>query len=387
MIRVALVGEYPMDENRIVGGPQSVFVNLVEGLKEHRELELHVVSCRKEISETVRIAKDRVFHSFLPHPHLPMELAYPLLKRRIKKEIRRIGPDLVHAQQFLPVFGPICLDSGLPTVATAHNVPGTEPRFAPNLFRGLRLDLHEKWNGRKFLPGIRHVISISEYVRQGMAGRTKAKFHPVDNPVCEPFFTVPGHSSPPHRLLFVGMFKPIKRPDMAIRVLARARKRVPDLTLLMAGSSPYPRYQAGLAKWISGHDLQDAVTMPGQLDERRLLQEYRDAGILVLTSNLETAPMCVLQAMAAARPVVATAVGGVPYIIEDGKNGILVDPGDEEGLAEAVVRLLRDEAHYHAISHGARETARNRFRNNVVARKMMDVYTQVLADEPVVIPP
>jgi len=67
-MRVALAGHYPLDPNKISGGPQAVFAYLVEGLRQVEGLDLHVVSAHKQITETTRFQRDKVTFHFLPHP-------------------------------------------------------------------------------------------------------------------------------------------------------------------------------------------------------------------------------------------------------------------------------------------------------------------------------
>ena len=75
---------------------------------------------------------------------------------------------------------------------------------------------------------------------------------------------------------------------------------------------------------------------------RDLERVYADAWVVALTSRNEGSPVSLIEAMAAERPVVATRVGGVPDLVEDGVTGCLVAPGDPEALAEALVALLQD---------------------------------------------
>ena len=73
-------------------------------------------------------------------------------------------------------------------------------------------------------------------------------------------------------------------------------------------------------------------------------QALEECQILVLPSQAEVSPMIVQEAMAAGKPVVATAVGGVPYLVEDGGSGILVPYGDAEELAQALEKLLTNSS-------------------------------------------
>ena len=203
-MRIALVGEYPVDPKKISGGPQSVFVYLLEGLKEIEGIELHVISCLKQVTEESSVRRENVEFTYLPHPRLPFEVAYPILKRRVHRTLLRIRPDLVHAQQLLPVFAPFCMRAGCPTVATAHAVPGTEQSFELNVVHRVRRRMHEEATGRTLLPRIRHIICINEHIRKGLEHRTGAAFYPVDNPVSQAFFDLPSTESIRNRLLYVG---------------------------------------------------------------------------------------------------------------------------------------------------------------------------------------
>ena len=80
----------------------------------------------------------------------------------------------------------------------------------------------------------------------------------------------------------------------------------------------------------------------GFVSHDELERLYDRAAVVVLPSYREGLPLCVLEAMAHGRPVVATAVGGIPQLVEDGRTGLLVEPGDAEALRSALERLLSD---------------------------------------------
>jgi glycosyltransferase involved in cell wall biosynthesis len=88
---------------------------------------------------------------------------------------------------------------------------------------------------------------------------------------------------------------------------------------------------------------------------------YAGFDALALTSVNEGTPVAVIEAMAAGLPVVATAVGGVPDVVTDGRDGLLVAPGDEEAMAQAMLRLLRRADERRALGTAAREVVRARF--------------------------
>jgi glycosyltransferase involved in cell wall biosynthesis len=106
---------------------------------------------------------------------------------------------------------------------------------------------------------------------------------------------------------------------------------------------------------------------------------YADADIVALTSRSEGTPVSILEAMAAGRPVVATRVGGIPDLVEHERTGLLVPPGDEGALAEALERLLLRPEERDAMGAAAREVARRRFDVEKAALELDAFYRRLLA--------
>jgi glycosyltransferase involved in cell wall biosynthesis len=108
-----------------------------------------------------------------------------------------------------------------------------------------------------------------------------------------------------------------------------------------------------------------------------MLDEYRRAAVFVLPSAQETSPMVIAEAMAAGVPVVATRVGGVPYLVEDGRTGFFVEVGDIDGLAQRVGDLLGDERTRRSFAAAARSRA-EQFRTAAVAARVRTVYEEAV---------
>jgi glycosyltransferase involved in cell wall biosynthesis len=144
----------------------------------------------------------------------------------------------------------------------------------------------------------------------------------------------------PEEAPLVGMIaclKPQKRPVDFVRVAARVYREEPAAQFFLAGDGELrPRVEAAIARL----GLDGIFHLLGwRRDVRRLLGA---ADVLVLTSLFEGLPRVSLQAMAAGRPMVATAVDGTPEAVVDGRTGFLFEPGDVEGCARHVLRLIRD---------------------------------------------
>jgi glycosyltransferase involved in cell wall biosynthesis len=126
--------------------------------------------------------------------------------------------------------------------------------------------------------------------------------------------------------------------------------------------------------------MQDRVHFLGLLDQARLIEEFRNASMLVLPSYQETAPMVVQQAMAAKVPVVATNICGIPDQLENGRCGLLFEPGDVESMARNIALLLSDRARRDQIVTAAYLKACAEFDVQKVAAATIDFYESVLRD-------
>jgi glycosyltransferase involved in cell wall biosynthesis len=105
---------------------------------------------------------------------------------------------------------------------------------------------------------------------------------------------------------------------------------------------------------------------------------YPLASAFILPSYSESFPMTILEAMACELPVIATNVGGIPEMIESGRNGLLFQPGDAKGLADSLLRVLDDERFASEIGRGGRERVCEEFTSTKMAFSTAEMYRKVL---------
>jgi glycosyltransferase involved in cell wall biosynthesis len=129
-------------------------------------------------------------------------------------------------------------------------------------------------------------------------------------------------------------------------------------------------------EFVAAQGLQRNVEFLGLQDKDRMLDEYARCAVVLLASVQETAPMTVIEAMAAGKPVVATRVGGVPHLVENGSSGFTVAVGDVESLASRVLTLLDDRDLRCRMGQRGRELAQ-RFRAETVADAYRRLYYEL----------
>ena len=135
----------------------------------------------------------------------------------------------------------------------------------------------------------------------------------------------------------VGRLAEIKQQAALIRAFGRVRSGSPRAHLLIVGDGPLRDDLGGLASDLG---LEGCVHFAGYQERTAPYMGAMD--VFALTSRSEGMPLAVLEAWAAGLPVVATRVGGLPELVEDGRTGLLIEPGDEEALAGALSRLLAE---------------------------------------------
>jgi len=203
-------------------------------------------------------------------------------------------------------------------------------------------------------------------------GLTQGQFHLIDVPIEDVFFEIdsPGN---PETLLAAGSICERKNLMTLLRALALVKVKHPGVRLLVCGKELDRSYAAACRSFAVKNQLGESVEFLGLVARDDMPKYIRRAGIVALPSRQETAPGVICQAMAAGRPVVASNVGGIPFLVEEGATGFLCEPDDYVALADRIDRLISDPGLRAQMSELARSTAKKRFRAEVVAAKTLEV--------------
>jgi glycosyltransferase involved in cell wall biosynthesis len=164
--------------------------------------------------------------------------------------------------------------------------------------------------------------------------------------------TPPGPLPPTPTALFVGVLELYKNLDGLVRAWRLAAPRLPGARLEIVGRGSRRDLAEELVR-----DLPEQVSWVERLDQRAVVRALDEATCLVLPSRSEGLPRIVVEALCRGRAVVAARGGGIPDVVEDGANGLLVDPDDVEALAAALERVLGDPALARCLGECAHERA------------------------------
>jgi glycosyltransferase involved in cell wall biosynthesis len=150
-------------------------------------------------------------------------------------------------------------------------------------------------------------------------------------------------------------FHPLWNPEMAVRVLGHLQGKGIDATLAMAGQDRGS--ESRIRRLVETQGLAGVVRFPGFLGMSQKVAEGGSADIFLNTNRVDNMPVAVVEACAMGLVVVSTRVGGIPDMLVDGDNGLLVDDDDDLAMADAVIRVLGDQALAGQISANARKLA------------------------------
>jgi glycosyltransferase involved in cell wall biosynthesis len=294
----------------------------------------------------------------------------PRLARDVVRAVGAERPDLLHTHLVhADVYGSIASRvGGVPFVSSRHN----DDRYLLGPFR---------YVDRAFARRARRLVAISDAVRLFLerAGLPREKLvtvhYGLDALPEAPSEISPAAAGVPESAplaLAVGRLIPQKDHATLLRAFARVRAEHPDAVLAILGSGPLEADTGALAAELG---LDGAVFLPGRLETRDWLER---ADVFVHTSRWEGFGIVLLEAMLAGLPVVATRVSAVPEVVADGETGVLVEPGDEAGVAAALGGIVGDPDRARALGAAGLARARREFSVAHMTDRTVSVYDEAL---------
>jgi glycosyltransferase involved in cell wall biosynthesis len=230
---------------------------------------------------------------------------------------------------------------------------------------------------------IRHarcLVQPTRYPERYFGREIRGRIVDVGNPISDRFFSV-DPTPEPGVILYGGGVIPLKRLLDLVEAMPLILAVVPEVRLRVAGNELDSAYARRVRGRLQEHGLEARVAFLGNLSADEMVDEYRRASVFVLPSGQETSPMVIGEAMAAGLPVVATNVGGVPHLVDDGVTGHVVETGDVISLAARIADLLGDPDTRAVFGAAGRAKADQNFRRGTVATRVAAVYEELRESE------
>jgi glycosyltransferase involved in cell wall biosynthesis len=354
-----------------IGGAEVLLVDLVRSLREAGHNVQVAYSSAGPMA--ARLAQMDVPLTQLPR----LARVDPFLLLRLMRLMRREKPDLVHTHLFKSdLHGRLAARwTGVPVViSTAHNNDSWAKRAPLGWLYGRTARLADR------------IIAVSDEVR---AYQIKYTFVPpekivtIDNGVDLRRFEGQDAAARALRAEFgiapdapligiIGRLSLQKDHVTFLQAAAQIRAVLPSARFLAVGDGPLRGELIAQARSLK---LDEAVIFCGLRSDIPAVLAALD--VLVFSSRWEGLPVTLLEGMAAARPIVSTAVGGVPGVVGDGESALLVPPGISSALADATLRVLRDPALAHRLGSAARERVREKYSLESMLEQTLALYEEL----------
>ncbi len=329
---------------------------------------------------------DMLSYPLFEYPPYTLALASKLREVAVEQDL-----DLVHMHYAIPHAVSAYLTREmlkplryLPVVTTLHGTDitlvGRDPSFLPMtqfgieqsdavtaISRHLRDDTYETFCARCKIEVIYNFIDLEYYSR--------APLESVRREVA------------PHGeriLLHISTFRPVKRIADCVKILARVRELESGsgsqirVKLVMCGDGPERTDAERLAERLG---VADCVEFVGKQPQSRILEYLSIADVLLLPSQTESFGLAALEGMACQVPVIASRVGGIPEVIEEGECGYMFEVGDVEGMALSALRILNDASERERLGRRGREIAAARFSTEKIIPQYEELYRKVISGE------
>ncbi len=361
------------------GGSGVVATELAMALAEGGD-EAHVISYA--LPTRLALPSPRLFFHEVVVPHYPL-FEYPpyslALATKMVEVTRHQRLDLLHVHYAVPnavsavLARQIVAPQPLPVVTTLHGTDITLVGNDPNYVETTRFGIEQSDAVTAVSEDLRRVTIDRLGIRNGIDVVPNfidpARYEAVRDSPGARRWAQPGE----HVLVHVSNFRPVKRVQDVVEVFRRVRREVPA-RLLMVGDGPD---RAKVEQLCRQHCICDSIAFVGSLP---VIEEVLvGADVFLLPSESESFGLAALEALACEVPVVATAVGGVPEVVVDGECGYLCPMGDVECMAEATLRLLRDEPLRRAFGAAGRRRAVEVFAQDAIVARYRAIYERVLA--------
>ena len=395
MKALILTNEYPPN---VYGGAGMHVAELTRALRGRIALEVRAFGDQDETADGWRV------HGYLPPADLPpgdenMRPAWQALGRDLAMAADPTDADLVHCHTWYTHLAGLLVQRAysVPLVVTVHSLEPLRPWKREQLGGGYDLS---SWVERTALEAADAVIGVSQGTRDDVLRNfdvAEERVHVIHNGIDAEFFAPDPDSdalvrhgvdpSVPY-LLFVGR---VTRQKGIVHLVRAIRQLAPGIGVVLAAGQPdtpalAAEVEAGVAE--AQRDRSNVVWIPQMLTREEIRQLYSHAAVFVCPSVYEPFGIINLEAMACARPVVASAVGGIPEVVVDGETGVLVplelradepmtpvDPDQfARDLANAVNGLMADPARRAAMGAAGRRRAVEHFSWSSIADQTLALY-------------
>lgn len=388
-MKIAQVGNYPLSSNCIRGGVEASVYGLVNELIQQGQ-KVYVFDFPRMLCED-RVEQDGqvcVYRYKNAGKHNEDAVTRTL---DIVRDIEKLHPDIIHIHGTGAISKDIFLSVrhyNIPIILTIHGLLRVEKH------NKLKIAVRRPWRVKAllkatyqfvkqnrvecaFLQEVDNAIVDTEYLVVALKKYPIKKLpnlYVIPQGANDRFFSVQNQvPKVENRILCVGAFGVRKGQKKLIRAFEKLRYSGVDAQLVLCGVVAEEDYFRQIQAMAEASNYRNDIEVKKNLSANELISEYQKATIFALHSQEESQGIVLAEAMAMGLPIVSTKVGGIPYVVEDGKTGLLTDFGDVEATAMAMEKLLQDKTIYNEYSKNA-VVASQRYQWCNIANEIIELY-------------
>jgi glycosyltransferase involved in cell wall biosynthesis len=374
-MKIVVVGGYPLHGVRsgslVHVDKLTQFISVMDGM------EVHVITLG---NKNEQFKRGNVNVHVVNKVWLFIPFLFPITLWSMKRMIKRIHPDVVHASGTFPnTTLAALLRNKYPTLITVFSLSAKELRWEKNAIRILRKVLASIPNERYVIPRIPHIIVQSHFTADLIKERTKSKIHIVLEGIelkKTPQFQSHTLLSESPDIFIAVRFRKLKGIDILIKAVPTVIKSIPDLKLYIAGSG---EEEEKLKSMVKDLGLESHVNFLGYIsNEEEISRYYKACKIVVVPSRWDVEPFAPLDGAVWGKPAIVSEMCN-SSLVEDGKTGFVVKSEDVEGLASKIVELLTNDKLREEMGKAAMEKVKE-YDWSKIADRIVKIYKDVIAD-------
>ena len=386
-MKIIQIGSFPLNSAQIKGGVEaSVYGLAFEQNKKHEVIVFdfprqEITNDKTEIIDEINVLRFRNSRNS----------NISSIKRIFNyiAKIQALKPDIchIHTSSLFALLIFLALRAKkTPAIVTIHGLAHIEKQniwHKNKNLRNLSKYILQSITEFIFLSISKHIIVDTEYVSDAI-NTYKKQFKIFRMPVCHiipqgvnsHFFELKDETVK-NQLLSVGSISQRKGHLQLIEAISIVSKKIPDIKLVIIGALSEKEYFNKLNLQIEKIGLSDNIQIKPNSSIDTVLSLYEKSQVFVLHTEEESQGIVFCEAMAAGKPIVATNVGGVPYVVKDGKNGLLCNFGDIANFASNIINLLENDVTRAKIANNNKSDSIN-YSWSLIENKILNLYNSII---------
>ncbi len=394
-MKIVMLGEVPLPEeykSYSTNYQMSVqhyyspwIVNLLFGLDRilDNNDEVHLICNKICLKKEIHFKDGMIHYHFLPMPKSLPKLwfleFYVKKRRNLLRFINEIRPDIVHGHGTEREYGITAVSCRFPSLLTIHGLLNEIYKSNEDIY-GIRNKINigiRKYFEEITLKKAKNFIFITPWIEDiiGKKYIVNNSFN-IINSVSSGFFNIKKIWGS-NKIVYVGRIDRLKGLTDLIKAMGIAVAKNPKITLDIYGHGN-GSYADHVNDIIKQNNLSSHIKKHGFISNNKLPEVLSNAEIFVLPSSMENCPVAILEAMATGTPVIATKRGAIPFVVDEGKTGYLIEYGDYRRIAEYILDIVSNSDLKIMFSKNAREKALKYFHPIEVARKHYEAYKTII---------